>query len=79
MKRFLNQLIPFIFFGIALVAFAFGIMLLAYLFLFGALVGIILFGLSIIRNKLFPPKHIIKPNKSTMSGRTFDSDDWKKM
>lgn len=78
MQRFLNQLIPFLLAGIAIVAFAFGIMLLAYLFLFGAILGFILFIAAWIKQKFFPPKTIIKPT-SKKSGRTIDSDDWKKL
>jgi len=76
-KRFLNQLIPFILIGIALAAFAFGIMLLAYLFLFGAMVGFILFIVAWIREKFFLKKTITKTKKTT--GRIIDSNDWKKM
>lgn len=76
MRRFLSQLVPFIFFGIAIVAFVFGIMLLAYLFFFGALVGIILFLISWLRERFFPSKTLTRP--SPRQGRTFDSDDWKK-
>lgn len=77
MKRFLNQLIPFLLIGIAIVAFAFGIMLLAYLFLFGAIIGLILFTISWLRSKLFPPKSITPAQKK--SGRIIDTDDWKKL
>lgn len=76
MQNFFKQLIPFIFFGIAIVAFALGIMILAYLFLIGAAVGLILFFISYIRTKLFAPK---KPTEVTRTGRVIDSDDWKKM
>ena len=78
MQRFLNQLIPFIFIGIALVAFAFGIVLLAYLFLLGALVGMVLFLVSWVRKKFFPDKRVsqVKRNKS---GRIIDTDDWKEL
>jgi hypothetical protein len=78
MQRFLNQLIPFIFIGIAIVAFAFGIMLLAYLFFFGAIIGMILFLISWVRQKFFPPKTIVVKPKNK-SGRIIDSDDWKKL
>lgn len=77
-KQFINQLIPFIFAGIALVAFAFGILLLAYLFLFGALVGFVLFLAAWIRQKFFTPKSIMK-RPSHKPGRTIDSDDWRKL
>lgn len=77
MKRFLNQLIPFIVIGIAIVAFAFGIMLLAYLLFFGAIIGFILFSILWIRDKFFPTKKVV-PAKKT-DGRIIDSDDWKEL
>ncbi len=76
MQRFLNKLIPFVLFGIAIVAFIFGIMLLAYLFFLGAIIGVVLFIASWIRSKFFPSKTLTKASKRT--GRTFDADDWKK-
>jgi len=76
MNRFLNQLIPFILAGIAIVAFAFGIMLLAYLFLFGAIIGFILFIIAWIHNRFFAKKTMVKKHKS---GRIIDSDDWKEL
>lgn len=76
MNKFLSQLIPFILFGIAIVAFAFGIILLAYLFLFGAIVGFILFSISWIRNKFFASKMPVK--KDEKGGRIIDLDDWKR-
>lgn len=76
MQRLFNQLIPFIFIGIAIVAFAFGIMLLAYLFLFGAMVGLVLFLISWIKQRFFTKKTITKPKRN---GRTIDSDDWKNL
>lgn len=78
MQRLLNQLVPFILAGIALVAFAFGIVLLAYLFLFGAILGFILFIISWIRNRFFPPKTITRDTRKK-SGRIIDSDDWKEL
>lgn len=78
MKHFLNQLIPFVLAGIAIVAFAFGIILLAYLFLFGALVGFALFLFAWIRQKFFAPKTVIKPTPKK-TGRTIDSNDWRKL
>jgi hypothetical protein len=77
MQRFLNQLIPFILIGVAVVAFAFGIMLLAYLFLFGAIVGFVLFIITWMREKFFPQKNVPATKKNT--GRIIDSDDWKKL
>ena len=76
MQRFLSKLVPFIFIGIAIVAFAFGIMLLAYLFIFGAFIGLILFTISWIREKFFPNK---KPLSMKKKGRIINSDDWKKL
>lgn len=76
-QKFINQIIPFIFIGIALVAFAFGIFLLAYLFLIGAIVGFILFLISWLRQMLFPPKRMLRPKPK--NGRIIDSDDWKKL
>lgn len=76
MQRFFQQLMPFVFMGIAIVLLIYGLMLLAYLFLFGAIVGLLLFAISWIRNQLFGPK---KKMPSVRTGRTFDSDDWKKM
>jgi hypothetical protein len=78
MQRFLNQLIPFILIGIAIVAFALGIMLLAYLFLIGAIVGFVLFIAARIREKFFQPKKAIK-RKDNKPGRIIDSDDWKEL
>jgi len=76
MRRFINQLIPFLIVGIVIIAFAFGIILLAYLFLFGALVGFFLFFINWIRHKFFAPKKIIVKTKS---GRIIDSDDFKQL
>lgn len=76
MRRILNQIIPFIFLGIALVALSFSLMILFYLFLFGAVVGVVLFAINWIREKFFPPKNIDANKKS---GRVIDSDDWKKL
>ncbi len=77
MQRFLQQLVPFVLIGVAIVAFAFGIMLLAYLFLFGALLGMFLFALTWLKNKFFAPKAQAK--KVVRTGRVIDSDDFKKM
>lgn len=83
MQRFLNQLIPFIFIGIAIVAFAFGILILAYLFLFGAFIGFILFIVAWIRDRFFPPKSPMVRRTThkaqRKSGRIIDSDDWKEL
>ncbi len=78
MQRLLKQFMPFIFIGIALVAFIFGIMLLAYLFFFGAIVGLLLYIITWIREKFFPTQSPIKKN-SKSSGRIIDSNDWKKL
>ncbi|HLB41327.1 MAG TPA: hypothetical protein VJN02_00495 [Gammaproteobacteria bacterium] len=68
----MKQLVPFIFIGIAIVAFIFGIMLLAYLFFFGAIIGLILFIVTWIRQKFFPTKTSIQIIKK---GRIIDSDE----
>lgn len=77
MQKLLNQLIPFILIGVAIVAFAFGIMLFAYLLLFGALVGCILFIITWIRKKIFPATTPAAPKPR--SGRIIDSDDWEQL
>lgn len=77
MRHFINQFVPFILIGIAIVAFAFGIMLLAYLFLFGAMVGFILFIIDWTKKTFFPQKHLTK--SSRQKGRVIDVDDWRKM
>lgn len=79
MQRFINQLIPFIFFGIAIVAFAFGIILLAYLFFFGAMIGLLLFLISWIRQRFFPTKKVVVKTTKTRKGQIIDSDDWKEL
>jgi hypothetical protein len=76
MRRFFDRLIPFILFGIAVVAFIYGIVLLAYLFLFGAIVGCILFFITWLRRLFFTNKSLTK-KKSTPPGRIIDSDDWR--
>jgi len=75
-KKLYKQLAPFIFAGIAIVAFVFGIMLLAYLFLFGAIVGTILFLFNWVLNKIRTPVKLPAKKKSSQ-GRIIDSDDWK--
>jgi hypothetical protein len=77
MQRLINQLIPFLLLGIAIVAFAFGIVLLAYLFFFGAIIGAILFLFNWIKAKFFPSKTL--KSKPMKSGRIIDSDDWKEL
>jgi hypothetical protein len=77
MRRLINQILPFMFIGVAVVAFAFGIMLLAYLFFFGAIVGMILFLFNWIRQKFFATKKMIKTKKKP--GRIIDSDNWTKL
>lgn len=76
MHKLFAKLIPFLLIGCAIVAFAFGIVLLSYLFFLGALVGLILFIMTLIKEKFFPGKRSM-PQKKT--GRTIDSDDWKKL
>lgn len=79
MQRLLNHIIPFFLLGFAVVAFTFGIMLLAYLLFFGALVGLAIFIAKRIRDYFYPPKAKIVPRATNQQGRTFDSDDWKRL
>lgn len=79
MQRLVNQIVPFILAGVAIVAFAFGIMLLAYLFLFGALVGFILFLIAWIRSRFLRPKlcpgrvKLLAASSILMTGRSCNS------
>lgn len=77
MRKFFQQLLPFIMLGVIIVAFAFGLMILAYIMIIGALLGAVIFMASWIREKLFPTKTITKPQSK--SGRIIDSDDWRKL
>jgi hypothetical protein len=80
MKRLLNQLLPFVMIGIALIAFGFGIMLLAYLFFFGAIFGLILFVINWVRQTFFsPPPSDVPSKQKRTSNRIIDSDDWRRM
>ncbi|MHB1946695.1 MAG: hypothetical protein ACYCQI_01100 [Gammaproteobacteria bacterium] len=72
MPNFFARLVPFLFLGIAIVAFAFGLILLTYLFVFGAIVGLTLFLIVWIRDKFFPSKSLTKPQKR--KGRTIDHE-----
>lgn len=76
-QQLISRLLPFIFAGIAVMAFVFGIMILAYLFIFGAIVGLVLFIISFLREKFFSIKKTT-PSKQK-SGRIIDIDDWKKL
>lgn len=76
MRRFFNQLIPFILAGIALAALAFGIFILAYLFFIGAIIGFVLFAISWLKHKFFPSKTMVKKKQQP---RVIDTDDWKKL
>jgi O-antigen/teichoic acid export membrane protein len=77
MQKIINQLIPFVLLGIAMVAFALGLVLIAYLFVLGACVGLVLFVIMWIRH-FFRPK-VLLPSKKHRQGRTFDSDDWNRL
>lgn len=80
MKRFLNQLLPFVMIGIALIAFGFGIMLLAYLFFFGAILGFILFVINWVRDTFFnPPPPEMPSREKRTHNRIIDTDDWRRM
>jgi hypothetical protein len=78
MRRLLNQFLPFVFVGIALVALAFGIMLLVHLLFLGAIVGAVLYTISYVREKFFMAKSPA-PTQKKSTGRIIDSDDWRKM
>jgi len=78
MQDFLKKLSPYLFTGIALVAFAFGMMLLAYLLLFGALVGFTLFAIAWLKQKFFSPNTPTNLQPKMKSGRVIDSDHWQK-
>jgi hypothetical protein len=73
MQNLYTRLLPFIFLGIAIVAFIFGLLLLAYLFIFGALVGLGLFAIAYIKQRFFASKEIIIPKKN--QGQTIDHDE----
>lgn len=77
LRRFIQQLFPFVLLGFAITAFVFGIFLLAYLLMIGALVGLTLFSLNWIKNKLFPPKMPSRVKKQP--GRVIESKDWKEL
>ena len=77
MQRLINQLIPFILLGIALVVFAFGIVLFVYLFIFGAAIGLILYLFNWVKGRFFPKKDV--PPEQMKVGRIIDSDDWKEL
>jgi hypothetical protein len=77
MTPLINRILPFIFIGIAIVAFALGIMLLAYLFFFGAILGFILYLFFLIKQKFFPNKSLKKTHRR--SGRIIDSKDWRNL
>lgn len=78
MQRIVEKIAPFIFIGIALVAFGFGLIILAYLFLIGAVVGLILFMVNWIREQVLKKKQG-QISKDSRTGRTIDSDDFKSM
>ncbi|OGT45918.1 MAG: hypothetical protein A3E83_02425 [Gammaproteobacteria bacterium RIFCSPHIGHO2_12_FULL_41_20] len=83
MNTLIKKLMPFLFIGIAMVAFTVGFIVLAYLFVFGAAVGVILFLLEWIRAKL-TAKHTIPTHRhphlhAQKKGRVIDTDDWKEL
>lgn len=72
MQKLYIRLLPFIFLGIALVAFIFSLMLMAYLFIFGAVVGLVLFSIAYIKQRFFASREISIPKKQ---GQTIDHDE----
>lgn len=77
MREFFSKIIPFILFGMGIVALAFGIVLLAYLLFFGAIIGIILYGIAWIKDHYFTKK--TPPQTKNKSNKIIDSDDWKEL
>jgi O-antigen/teichoic acid export membrane protein len=75
-KPILARITPFLFLGIAIVAFLFSLVIMAYIFLFGAIVGIGLFVITWIRDKFFPTKKVTV-TRPRRSGQTIDHDDLK--
>lgn len=72
------RLLPFIFFGLALVTLFFGLILFAYLFIFGTIVGIVLFLIAWVKQRFFPSKQIMTkqpPPTEEKKGRTFDHEE----
>ncbi len=74
MSNFFAKLVPFILFGIAIVAFAFGLILLMYLLVFGAIVGLTLYVIAWIKDKFFPSKQMTAYKRKEKQGRTIDHD-----
>jgi membrane protein implicated in regulation of membrane protease activity len=79
MRQGLNRILPFFFVGLGLVAFVFGLVLLTYLLLFGVLLGLTLYLIKLIRAYFGWEKTTTKPKTQPKQGRTFDSDDWKRL
>ena len=79
LQKLFKSLTPFVFIGIAIVAFTIGFIVLAYLFIFGAVVGIILFFVNWLRAKLATHQQVPMPKPIHKSGRVIDSDDWKEL
>lgn len=78
MSNFFAKLVPFILFGIAIVAFAFGLVLLMYLLVFGAIVGLALYVIAWIKDKFFRSKQMTTYKHKEKQGRTIDHDDLNK-
>lgn len=77
MREFFSRLIPFILFGMGVVALAFGIMILAYFLFFGAIIGLILFFFTWLKERFFTKKTTVQTKKKT--NKIIDSDDWKEL
>jgi hypothetical protein len=76
-KPIIARITPFLFLGVAIVAFILGLVVMAYIFIFGALVGLFIFTIAWIRDKFFPTKNIAVRNPRPRHGETIDHDDLK--
>jgi hypothetical protein len=72
MEKFYARLLPFIFLGVAIVAFIFGLIVMAYIFVVGAIVGMGLFAIAWIRQRFFANKDIAVPKRQS---RTINHDE----
>ena len=79
MQKLIKSLSPFVFIGIAMVAFAVGFIMLAYLLVFGAVIGLVLFLVNWLRAKLATHKKAPTYKPIPKSGRVIDADDWKEL
>lgn len=79
MQPWWNRILPFFLVGFSVVALVFGLVLLTYLFLFAAVVGLSLYIIKRVRRYFGGQTTPLKPKTTPKQGRTFDSDDWKRL